>query len=154
MKRWLKKIFVVMIVAVFMNSFAMVVYASSYSFGAEMNYRMVDGKSNGVTYSIGSDQTIKMSGSIGAYSYSKSDHESVAGGSLCAPQSTTICLCESSWWGSRLIICSTSVKITGLGQVKTFSCSGTSETSRGKYVYVYKPLNDGYNMSISGTITY
>lgn len=41
-----------------------------------------------------------------------------------------------------------------LGQVKTFSCSGTSETSRDKYVYVYKPLNDGYNMSISGTITY
>ncbi|SDX03556.1 hypothetical protein SAMN05216391_1364 [Lachnospiraceae bacterium KHCPX20] len=154
MEKFLRKFFVILVAVVFVNSFAMIAYAGSYSFGAEMNYRMVDGKKNGVTYSIGSDKTIKVNGKIGAYSYDRSDHEGVAGGALCGPQSTTICLCESNWWGGKIVICSTSVKVSALNQVKSFSCSGKSETSRDKYIYIYKPLNDGFNMSISGTIKY
>ncbi|MBQ9885502.1 MAG: hypothetical protein IJM37_01385 [Lachnospiraceae bacterium] len=154
MRNIFKKFLLVLVGIIFINSFSMVVFAGSYSFGAEMNYRLVDGKRNGVTYSIGNDKKITIEGKVKAYSYSSVDHEGVLGGRLCAPQPTTICLCESNWWGGKIVICSTNVKVTAVDQVKYFSCSGKSQTSRSKYVYIYKPLNDGFNMSITGTISY
>lgn len=145
---------VVLTLMVLITSFSTMVYASSTKFGADMQQRVVDGKENGKTYSIGAGKTITVSGEMGAYSYSDEDHESTSNGYLCAPQPTYVTLCESNIFGMRTEICRVSKTISAIGSVAKFSCSGTSEHSSKKYLFIYKPLNDGLNMSISGTIVY
>ena len=102
----------------------------------------------------GKNKNITLSGEFGAYSYSSSDHEGTIGGYLCAPQPTYVTLCESNIWGSRTQICSTNKTISSVGEWTYFSCSGTSEYASNKYLFIYKPLNDGLNMTFSGTINY
>lgn len=135
-------------------SVSSIVFASSYKFGANMEYRCVDGKSNGVTYSIGTNKKISISGTAGCYSYSIKDHESDSSGNLCAAQSTSIYLFETTTIGKKSAICHTDVTIEAIGDTKTFSCSGTSQYSTPKYIYIVKGLNDGRNLSISGDIYY
>lgn len=128
--------------------------SSSYTFAAKMEYRYLDGKSNGVTYSIGKDEDITVTGFVKCYAYHYADHEGVIGGTLCAAQPTYIYLCESNFFGFRKTIAGTTVTVSAVDGVEDFTFSGTSTTTSNKYMYIYKPLNDGRDVVITGTISY
>ena len=142
---------VLMICAISVTS---IVYASSHTFNAQMRLRYLNGKDNGVTYSIGKDKKITVSGSVKCLGYNPKDHEGDSSGMLCGVQSTYIYLCESNVLGARKTICGTTAKVSSANEVKKFVCSGTSTTTSKKYMYIYKPLNDGRDISISGKISY
>lgn len=154
MRKNKKFLFMCSITLLCVISMSSIVFASSYDFGANMEYRYVNGKNNGVTYSIGKDKKISISGTAGCYSYSSADHEGDRSGYLCATQPTSILLCETTTLGARRTICYAEVTISGVGETKKFSSSGTSKYSSKKYMYMFKGLNDGRNLSISGKISY
>ena len=151
MGKYIISMLVLMICAISVTS---MVYASSSTFNATMKYRYLNGKDNGVTYSIGNNKDIIVTGYVKCFAYNYSDHEGVAGGALCATQPTYIYLCESNFFGFRKTICGTTVEVSGVGEVEDFTCNGTSTTTSKKYMYIYKPLNDGRDITISGTISY
>lgn len=128
------------------------IYATTYDFSAEMDLRMVDGKKNNITYDIGKDIFVVFKGSVSSSNYSSADHEGTVLGELCGTQKTYVNLCETDWLGRRKTICGTTVSVDGVNKRETFLCTGNTEEKSKKYVYIYKPLNDGWNLDIDGEI--
>lgn len=126
--------------------------AASYNFNGDLNYRLLDGSANNKYYSIGANKSITISGTVKKTGYNSSEVEQNAYGQKVGVQKTYINLYEVNNSGKGTAICSTNVSVSSGS--KSFSASGTSKYSGKKYMYIYKPMNDGYDLNISGNISY
>ena len=141
----------VLIVFLFLGSS---VFAASYSFSGTMKLRMLDGSENGVYYSIGSNKNISISGKVKCIGYNAKEVEKDIRGNKVGVQTTYIQLYEINNSGIGTPLCGSSVKVSSSSGSMSFSSTGRSKYSKKKYMYIYKPMNDGYDLAISGSITY
>ena len=124
---------------------SMVVSAKTESFSGTMNYRVLDGSSNGVYYSFDANQTLTLSGTVKVYATTN------YGGT---PNTTYVCCYEKTGAGSKKLICSASVKAYNDGNAYEFSGTGTTiNTSDKYYIMCYKIEDDGFDVQISGTLS-
>ncbi len=115
--------------------------AATNSFSGTLNFRLLDGSSNGKYYTISANKKLTMSGSVSCKKCASN---------ITTPNTTYIQCFEGQASGRGETICSTTVKV-GLNQVKNFSVSGTPKKTK-CYMYVFKTEDDGYDLSISGTL--
>lgn len=124
---------------------SMVVSAKTESFSGTMNYRVLDGSSNGVYYSFDANQTLKLSGSVKVY-----DTTNYGG----TPNTTYVCCYEKTGSGLGNLICKASVTADYDGKAYDFSDTGTTiNTSDKYYIRCYKVQDDGFDVQISGTLS-
>lgn len=124
---------------------SMVVSAKTESFSGTMNYRVLDGSSNGVYYSFDGKKTLKMSGTVKVY-----DTTNYGG----TPNTTYVCCYEKTGSGSGNLICDASVTAYYDGTSYSFSDTGTTiNTSDKYYIMCYKIEDDGFDVKISGTLS-
>ncbi len=126
--------------------------AASSRIRGTLNYRVLDGSANNKFYTIGANKSIKISGSVEKIGYNKNEVETNAYGQKVGVQTTYLNLYEKTLSGRGNKICSDSVKVSSGS--KQFSATGKSKNSNKKYMYIYKGMNDGYDLSINGTISY
>lgn len=124
---------------------SLVVIAKSESFSGTMYYRVLDGSSNGKYYSFDGNKTITLSGGV------KVIETSNFGGSA---NTTYICCYEKTGLGGGRKICEASTVATNDGEWHNFYNTGkTINTSDKYYIYCYKVNDDGYDVSISGSLS-
>ena len=128
------------------------VFAASYSVSGTLNYRVLDGSKNNKYYSIGKGKDITFSGTVSKTGYNSSEVEVNAYGNKVGTQTTYINLYEQTNSGKGVKLCGDSVKVSDGS--KSFKATGKSQYANKKYVYIYKPMNDGYDLKISGKISY
>lgn len=115
--------------------------AATNQFNGSLNYRLLDGSKNGKYYTITANKKLTMSGM--AYNTTYAD--------ISANPNTTYIYCyegAASGWGTA--ICKATVKI-GRGGTQSFSASGTPTKTK-CYMYMYKTEDDGFDLSISGSL--
>lgn len=124
---------------------SMVVSAKTESFSGTMNYRVLDGNSNGVYYSFDGNKTLTMSGTVKVY-----DTTNYGG----MPNTTYVCCYEKTGSGAGNLICDASVKAYYDGTSYGFSDTGTTINSSDMYyIMCYKIEDDGFDIEISGTLS-
>ena len=128
------------------------VFAATASVSGTLNYRMLDGSANGKYYTIGSGKKVSISGTVKKTGYNSSEVEKNAYGQLVGTQTTYINLYELNSSGKGVKVCGDTVKVSSGSQ--SYSASGTTAYGNKKYMYIYKPMNDGYDLRIEGSITY
>lgn len=116
--------------------------AATNQFSGTLNYRLLDGSNNGKYYTITANKKLTMSGNVTCDTCSDAK----------ASVNTTYIKCfEGSASGRGTIICSSTVKV-GLHESKSFEASGTPKKTK-CYMYIFKTEDDGYNLSIGGTLS-
>lgn len=126
--------------------------ASTATFSGTMNYRLIDGSSNEKYYNIDANTNVSLSGKVTVMRYDPDEAEADIYGHQVGMQSTYIHLYEGRSSGRGVSVCSASVKVSSGS--KSFSASGKTSKDGDKYLYIYKGVDDGYDVSVSGTISY
>ncbi|MDO4166656.1 MAG: hypothetical protein Q4D32_04560 [Eubacteriales bacterium] len=126
--------------------------AKSSTFGGNLKKRVLDGSANGIYYNIGKNKRVSISGRVTKTGYNKKDAEINRYGERYSTQYTYINLYEGKASGKGNKICGDKVKVSDGS--KPFSAAGKTTSKKSKYIYVYKPVNDGYDLYISGNMIY
>lgn len=117
--------------------------AATSKFSGTLNYRLLDGsdKDNNKFYTITANTKLKMSGTASCKTCDDSS----------ATANTTYIYCyEGDASGKGTKICGSTVKVA-INESKSFSASGTPKKTK-CYMYIFKTEDDGYNLSISGSL--
>lgn len=126
-------------------SSSMVVSAATSNFEGTLNYRVLDGSTNGKYYSFDANKTLTMSGSVTIY-----DTTNYIG----TPNTVYILCYEKTLFGQGNKICDTSVTPAYDGQAHSFYATGTTTNTSDKYyIYCHKIEDDGFDLTIKGTLS-
>ena len=113
---------------------------------------MLDGSENNKCYTIGANKNVVIAGRVEVSGYNAAEVETNAYGQKVSTQTTYINLYESNSSGKGVKVCGDTVKVSS-GSI-AYVASGTTQFANKKYMYIYKPMNDGYDLEISGSISY
>ena len=130
----------------------MSLFAASYKIEGSLHYRLLDGSENNKCYTIGANKNVVIAGRVEVSGYNAAEVETNAYGQKVSTQTTYINLYESNSSGKGVKVCGDTVKVSS-GSI-AYVASGTTQFANKKYMYIYKPMNDGYDLEINGSISY